>query len=323
MNRRQFMVGMGATIAGAAAASLAMAARGAGATATRGAERSASAMRTRRLGGTGHRSSLITFGGIVVAGMSQREADRIVAEALDAGINEFDVAPSYGDAEIKLGPALRGKRALVFLQCKTLERSFKGAAKELRESLKRLGTDHIDLYQFHGINNAAELDTILGPGGAMEAVTQARDAGHTRFIGITGHRPRTLVDALRRFPFDTVMAPVNFVLEHRSHYAETLLAEARRRGVGVIAIKALAERPWLAGDERKYPKCWYKPVEDDHLADLALRFTLSERVATAIPPGDERLLRKAIAIARRYRALRPAERVELATIADGLTPIFE
>jgi len=279
-------------------------------------------MRTRRLGGTGHRSSLITFGGIVVAGMPQTDADHIVAEALEAGVNEFDVAPSYGDSEIKLGQALRGKRDQVFLHCKTLERSFKGAAKELHESLKRLGTDHVDLYQFHGVNDAAELDEILGPGGAMEAVLAARDAGHTRLIGITGHRPRTLVDALRRFPFDTVMAPVNFVLEHHSHYAEALLAEARRRGVGVIALKALAERPWLKDEERKYPKCWYKPAEEDHLADLALRFALSEQVATVIPPGDERLLRKALAIAQRYRALRPAERLELARVADGLTPIF-
>jgi len=321
MNRRAFIKGIGAAILGGAAEwSLGRpsdAAREAAA-----AQEGSSTMRTRKLGRTGHRSSLITFGGIVVAGMSDAEADRIVAEAIDSGVNEFDVAPSYQDAEVKLGHALPGKRDHIFLHCKTLERSKQGAARELRESLQRLRTDRVDLYQVHGLNDPKELEQVLAPGGAMEAFLEAREAGLIRFIGITGHRPSTLVEAMQRFPFDTVMAPVNFVLEHHSHFAEALLAEAGRRGIGVIAIKAMAARPRAANENREYPKCWYKPLDDDREADLALRFALSKRVATVIPPGDPRLLRKAVAFAQRYRRLEPAEAAELSGLAARLKPIF-
>jgi aryl-alcohol dehydrogenase-like predicted oxidoreductase len=320
MNRRAFIKGIGAAILGGAAGwslgGRADAARPAA------AREGSSPMRTRSLGRTGHRSSLITFGGIVAAGMSDAEADGIVGQAIDAGVNEFDVAPSYGDAELKLGHALRGKRDHIFLHCKTLERSKQGAARELRESLQRLRTDRVDLYQLHGLNEPKELEQVLAPGGAMEAFLEGREAGLIRFIGITGHRPSTLVEALRRFPFDTVMAPVNFVLEHHSRFAEDLLAQARRRGVGVIAIKALAARPWRASEDRKYPKCWYKPLDDDREAELALRFALSQRVATVVPPADARLLRKAITAAQRYHRLEPAEQLELNGLAAHLKPIF-
>jgi aryl-alcohol dehydrogenase-like predicted oxidoreductase len=279
-------------------------------------------MRTRRLGRTGHRSSLITFGGIVVAGTAQEEANRVVADALEAGVNQFDVAPSYGDAELRLGPALKGRRDQVFLGCKTLERSKQGAARELRASLQRLGVQHLDLYQLHGLNQPEELDQVLGPGGAMEAFLEARDAGLVRFIGITGHRPSTLVEAIKRFPFDTVMIPVNFVLEHRSRFAEQMLAEARHRGVGIIAIKALAAGPWREDEERKYPKCWYRPLDDDREVDLALRFALYQNVATVIPPGDVRLLHKAVAAARHYRRLEPKDLLELQHLVCRLKPIF-
>ena len=279
-------------------------------------------MRTRSLGRTGHRSSLITFGGMVVAGMSDAEAQGMVAEAIDAGVNEFDVAPSYGDAEARLGHALRGKRDSIFLHGKTLERSAQGAARELRESLRRLRTDRVDLYQLHALNRLRELEQVLAPGGAMEAFLQAREAGLIRFIGITGHCPSTLVEALRQFPFDTVMAPVNFVLEHCRRFAQDLLAEARRRGAGVIAIKALAARPWRENENRDYPRCWYKPLDDDREVQLALRFALSQRVATLVPPADVRILRKAITAARRYRRPHPAEQTELSGLAARLEPIF-
>lgn len=323
MNRRAFIKGIGAAfLGGAAGLALGQAPRAAGEPPAHPAGRSATPMRTRKLGRTGHRSSLITFGGIVVAGMAQAEADRVVGDAIDAGVNEFDVAPSYGDSELKLGRALAGKRDRVFLHCKTLERTKNGAAKELRESLARLRTDRFDLYQLHGLNEPKELEQVLAPGGAMEAFLAAREAGLIRFIGVTGHRPSTLVEAMKRFPFDTVMAPVNFVLEQRSRFAAELLAEAARRGVGVIAIKALAARPWRKGEPHEYPKCWYKPVEDDREMDLALGFALSQPVATVIPPGDVRLFRKAAAAAQRYRRLAPAEAAELSALAARLEPIF-
>jgi aryl-alcohol dehydrogenase-like predicted oxidoreductase len=321
MNRRAFIKNVGAAIVGGAAGlSLANTSRGADHASAAG-ERSASPMRTRRLGRTGHRSSLITFGGIAAAGLSDREATDLVAYALDAGVNALDVAPTYGDAELKLGVALAGKRDGIFLQCKTLERSKEGAAKELRESLRRLRTDHVDLYQLHGLNKPEELDQALGPGGAMEAFLEARQAGLTRFIGISGHRPATLIDALKRFPFDTMMLPVNFVLEQHQ-FAQGVLAEAGRRGVGVMAIKALAARPRREGEAGRYPKCWYWPLEDEREIALALAFSLSQAIATAIPPGEAPLLRKAIAAAQRYRRLSASDAEELAALAKPLKPIF-
>jgi len=322
MNRRAFIKNIGAAIVGGAAGlSLGSTARGADHVSGAG-ERSASLMRTRRLGRTGHRSSLITFGGIAVAGLSDREATDVVAEALDAGVNAFDVAPTYGDAELKLGVALAGKRDGIFLQCKTTDRTKEGAAKELRESLRRLRTDRVDLYQLHGLNQPEELDQALGPGGAMEAFLEARQAGLTRFIGISGHQPATLIDAIKRFPFDTVMLPVNFVLEQRGQFAQALLAEAGQRGVGVIALKALAARPRREGEARTYPKCWYWPLEDEREIALALAFSLSQPIATAIPPGEAPLLRKAITAARNYRRLSAEEAEELAALAKPLKPIF-
>ncbi|UCH34841.1 MAG: aldo/keto reductase [Armatimonadota bacterium] len=313
MDRRQFIRTIGTAILGGAA----------GATwAEDLVERSTTGMRTRNLGRTGHRSSLVTFAGYAVHGVSQAEANRAVAEAIDAGVNHFDVAPSYGDAEKHLGPALEGKRDRVFLGCKTLERQKAGAAKELRASLKTLRTDHFDLYQVHGLDKPEDLDTVLGPGGAMEAFLEARDAGLIRFIGITGHRPAVHLDAVRRFPFDTVMVPVNFVLEHHHQFTVELLAELARRRIGVIAIKALAARPWAKDEQREYPGCWYRPIDDDREVELALRFTLSQQVATAVPPADVRLVRKAIAAGKRYRRLDQAGEAKLAALAEELKPIF-
>ena len=279
-------------------------------------------MRTRQLGHTGHRSSLITFGGIAVAGLSDAEAERVVAQALDAGVNEFDVAPTYGDAELKLGVALAGKRDTVFLQCKTLERSKQGAAKELRESLRRLNTDRFELYQLHGLNKIQELDQALGPNGAMEAFLEGKKAGLLRFIGITSHSPGTVIEAMRRFPFDTVMLPVNFVLEHHNQFAAEAIAEARRRGIGIIAIKAVAARPWRGNEAHTYPKCWYRPMDDDRGISLALRFALSRPIATAVTPGDTALTLRTIAAGQRYQRLEAAEAREVAQMAAGLKPIF-
>jgi predicted aldo/keto reductase-like oxidoreductase len=312
-----------AIVGGAVGGSLADGLGGTGlSAATSPPERSASPMRTRKLGRTGHRSSLVTFGGIAAAGMADAEAERLVAEAIDAGVNEFDVAPSYGDAELKLGHALAGKRDGIFLQCKTLERSKQGAARELRESLRRLRTDRVDLYQLHGLNKLEELDQALGPGGAMEAFLEGKKAGLIRFIGITSHNPGTVIEAMRRFPFDTIMLPVNFVLEHHSRFASDALVEAGRRGIGVIAIKAVAARPWRSNETHTYPKCWYRPMDDDRGIALALRFALSKPIATAITPGDPGLTMRVIAAGQGYRRLEPGEEGEVARMAAGLKSIF-
>jgi len=277
---------------------------------------------TRPLGRTGHRSSVVALGGIVVAGESQDFANRLVAHALRNGVNHVDVAPTYGDAEIKLGEALRGRRHQVFLACKTAQRTRQEAEKELRRSLERLQTDYFDLYQFHGLDKPEELDVAFGPGGALEVMLAAREKGLIRHIGMTGHNPENFLAALKKFPLDTCMFPINFVLAHHGDYGKRLLDELVRREIGIIAIKPIAARPWQESEFRRWPKCWYKPLDDPHQIDLATRWVLELPVTTIIPSGHPQLFDRVLRAARRFSPLTSQERAELSKLADALTPLF-
>ncbi len=279
-------------------------------------------MTRRPLGHTGWDSPLVILGGVTLIGMKQDEANRFVAQALDAGVNQFDVAPTYGDCEVVLGRALPGNREQVFIDCKTTQRTKDGAATELRNSLQRLGTEYIDLYQFHALDSPDDLETVLGPGGAMEAFQEAKQQGRIRFIGITGHRPDNILAALGRYDFDTVMFPVNFVIRQHSDYGKALLAKAKQRDIGVMAIKALASRRWQEGEHTSFPNCWYKPVSSERDVNLAVRFTLSQPVTAIIPSGDPGLFSKALWAAANYSPLAPDELEELRARAAHLQPIF-
>ncbi len=172
-------------------------------------------MERRRLGRTGHLSTVVTFGSAGIGGVEQVVADRAIQAALDAGVNHVDVAPSYGDAELRLSPWMERIRGRIFLGCKTRERTREAATAELARSLERLGTDRLDLYQLHSVGKLPDLDACTARGGALEALVEARERGLVRWLGITGHThdaPRTHLEALRRFDFDTVMFPLNFVL---------------------------------------------------------------------------------------------------------------
>ena len=163
----------------------------------------------RVLGRTGERLSIIGFGGIVVMNETPDKASNIVAEAVDRGINYFDIAPSYGDAQDRLGPALAPYRKNVFLACKTESRGKEDSRRQLEESLRLLKTDHLDLYQFHALTKMAELDMVLRPGGAMETMESAKKEGKIRYIGFSVHSAETAVAALDRYSFDTILFPLN------------------------------------------------------------------------------------------------------------------
>lgn len=277
----------------------------------------------RRLGRTGNVSGIIAFGGAALSGISQDEADAAVEIALRNGVNHFDVAPSYGEAELRLAPSLKKHRAEIFLACKTERRTRKEASAELRHSLERLAVRQIDLYQLHGLDEPLELDVALGRDGAIEAISEARDAGLVRYIGITGHRPSTQVEALKRFDFDTVMFPLNFIL--RGHQVPEndygpLLEMADDKDVGRIAIKSIAKGHWHA-DQHSY-RTWYEPFDDQRSIDLALWFTLSQNVSTAVMPGDVRLMPKVLDAGQRFRALDEAEQDRLVKSAGPLKPLW-
>src|SRR5258708_26078855 len=178
-------------------------------------------METRPLGRTGHLSTVAILGGVVFPHTNQAEADRLMEQVIAAGVNHIDVAPSYGDAELRLGPWLARERARFFLGCKTQERTRAGAAAELRRSLQRLQVSSFDLFQLHAVTSLAELDAATQAGGALEVVRAARDEGLTRFIGITAHSvpaPALVAEALRRFGFGTGVFPVNYIQYIQAEY---------------------------------------------------------------------------------------------------------
>lgn len=271
--------------------------------------------------------SIIGFGGIVVVGLEQREADRIVAESVEAGVNYFDVAPSYGDgeAETKLGAALQPYRRNVFLACKTQKRDAAGARTELERSLQRLRTDHFDLYQHHAVTTLEDVERIFAPGGAQEAFLKARQEGKVRYLGFSAHSVNAALAMLDRYAFDSVLFPVNFVCYSQGNFGPQIIERARQRGAARLALKALAFTRWPKGTDRSKtasPKTWYQPVTDPELASLALRFTLSEDITAAIPPGDETIYRAALRMAAGFAPLAHEERRRLLAAATGVEPIF-
>ena len=280
-------------------------------------------MEQRRLGRTGHMSSVVILGGATFSRLSQSESDEGIDLALQHGVNHFDVAPTYGEAELRLGPWVEKMRGGLFLACKTGKRDRQGAAEELQRSLERLRTESFDLYQLHGVTSLEDLDAALGPGGAIEALLDARESGLTQHIGITGHSPATMLEALRRFDFDTIMFPLNFVLYADEEYradTKALLALAAERDVGVMCIKSIARRPW--GDREHTYRCWYEPFDDQETIDRAVRFVLSQPI-TGIPhASDLRLMRKVIDAAERFKPMSEQEQAALLSEGSEYSSIF-
>jgi len=277
-------------------------------------------MERRRLGRTGHLSTVVTFGAAGIGRVEQPVADRAIQAALDAGVNHVDVAPTYGDAELRLRPWMARIRDRVFLGCKTRERTRAAATAELSRSLERLGTDRLDLYQLHSVGKLDDLDACTARDGALEALVEARERGVVRWLGITGHThdaPRTHLEALRRFDFDTVMFPLNFVLWADPQYrrdAEALLEACQGKDVGVHVIKAVAKDPW--GDRPRTHTTWYEPFTDQPTIDRAVAFVLSQPVTTLCSVGDVTVLPTVLDAAARARRLEPAEQAALIEQAE-------
>jgi len=278
----------------------------------------------RSLGRTGEMLSVIGFGGIVVMNATPSEASDAVKLAIDAGVNYFDVAPSYGDAEVKLGPALEPYRKNVFLACKTTARTKVAARKELEQSLKNMRTDHFDLYQHHAVTSLEDVDTILGPGGAMETFLEAKEEGKIRFIGFSAHSEEAAMALMERFEFDTILFPFNFTIWHTGNFGPRVMAKAKEKNMGILALKAMAKGPWPEGADRSgYPNCWYEPLTSPEDITIGLRFTLSHPVTAAIPPGDESLFRQALALSDKLKPLDQSEVINIKEKALKGSPLFK
>lgn len=279
-------------------------------------------MEKRRFGKTDVELSVVGFGGIIVMNEPPSSAKRIVKEAIERGINYFDVAPSYGNAEECLGPALEPYRDSVFLACKTAKRTKIEAEAELHQSLRRLRTDHFDLYQIHGVITLIEVNQAMGEGGAIEALVEAREQGLVKYLGFSAHTEEAALALLDRFKFDSVLFPFNWVCWYQSDFGPKVLEKAQEKGVATLALKALAKRKLKENEEKKWPKCWYAPVDSFEEASLALRFTLSLPVTSAVSPSHADLLWWASDVAEKPEHLSKEETAVVAKRSEGLEPIF-
>jgi len=280
-------------------------------------------MKRRVLGKTGNKLSIVGFGGIIVMDESAERSERYVARAVERGINYFDVAPDYGNAEVMLGPALKPYRNDVFLACKTIKRTAAEAWQELQRSLKRLHTAHFDLYQLHGLITMEEVDAVTGKGGALETFQRARREGTIRYIGFSAHTEEAALAVMDRFDFDSILFPFNWSSWFKQDFGPKVLQKAKEQGIGRLALKAFAKRKWKDEEEaKKWPKCWYAPVESREEADLALRFTLSLPVTAAVSSSHMELLEWACDIADKFTPITEPEEAQLRQKSQKLDTIF-
>jgi len=283
-------------------------------------------METRRFGRTGHLSTVAIFGAAAFGKISQADADKVMEMVIEAGINHIDIAPSYGEAELRVGPWMPRERGRFFLGCKTTERTRDGAWKEMQESLVRLQTDTFDLYQCHAVNTMEELDSLFAKGGAMETMIEAREKRLTKYIGITGHgfdAPRIYLEALRRFDFDSILFPLNFVQmanpEYRKH-AEDLISTCKAKDVGTMIIKSITKGPW--GEKAHTATTWYEPFDQMDEIQRAVNYALSHEITGLCTAGDTRILPMMLKACENFSPLSKEEGEGMAKAGDQFEPLF-
>lgn len=283
-------------------------------------------METRRFGRTGHMSTVAIFGAAALSGSSQEEADRAMEQIIEAGVNHIDVARSYGEAELRIGPWMPRERGRFFLGSKTTERTREGAWKELQETLQRLQTERLDLYQCHAVTTMEELDKVTMKGGALETLVQARDEGLTKYLGITGHgvdAPKIYLEALRRFDFDSVLFPLNFVQMRNPEYrkfAEELIAVCKAKDVGTMIIKHVTKGPW--GNKSHTATTWYEPFDKMDEIQKGVNFALSYEVTGICTPGDTRILPLVLKACENFTRLNTDELEEMIKSGEQYEPLF-
>jgi predicted aldo/keto reductase-like oxidoreductase len=280
----------------------------------------------RVLGRTKQEVSIVVFPGLSLSREDQNSSNAAVRQAFDRGVNYFDVAPAYGrdgECEIKLGAALQQlDRKSVFLACKTKARDKEGSRLELERSLQRLKTDHFDLYQMHHLVTADEVRRSFGPGGAIETFLAARKEGKAKWLGFSAHSTRAALDALKAFPFDTVMFPISFADYYLRDFGREVIDAAERRGSAVVAIKPMSMGAWPR-DAQRTRDWWYRTTETQEEVSLALRFSLSLKgVVAGVPPSFVVLLDKAIKGGVEYRPATSADKDQLRELAQKCVALF-
>ena len=282
---------------------------------------------TQPFGNTGHESSRIVFGAAALARASQEEADVALALLLERGVNHIDVAASYGEAELRVGPWMEDHRSDFFLATKTGERTYRGAADQIRRSLERLRVDRIDLLQLHNLVKEEEWEVAMGPEGALRAAVEAREEGLVRFIGVTGHGTRVAemhLRSLERFAFDSVLLPCNFTMLYQPDYRrdfDQLISICAERGVAVQTIKSIARRRWQDGDGS--PRfSWYEPLRDPEAIGRAIGFVLSRPGLFLNSSSDATLLRATLDAASELGTAPVDSELAGDVMLHGIEPLF-
>ena len=277
-------------------------------------------------GRTGHASTRTIFGSAALGEVSQARADRALEPLLYYGVNHIDTAPSYGEAEARMGPWMEQHRDQFFLATKIDKRTVLEAWDQIRESLDRLRVDHVDLLQLHNLVDPEEWEEAMGPGGALEAAIEARERGLTRFIGVTGHgvtAPEMHQRSLERFDFDSVLLPYNFTMMRNPYYAaefEALLAYCQAHDVAVQTIKSIARGPW--GHKTRIRATWYEPLEDEDAIEKAVHWVLSRPGVFLNTAGDLGLLPKVLEAASRTPKVPSTQDMKQLMALQGMQPLF-
>ena len=281
-------------------------------------------------GKTGHTSTRIIFGAAAIGGMTQDRADKVLDTMREFGVNHIDTAAMYGDSELRLAPFLREHRDEFFLATKTGDRTADGARESLERSLARMEVDQIDMIQLHNLSDDGGWEQAMAPGGALEALVEARDRGQVRFIGVTGHGTRVArmhLRSLERFEFDAVLLPYNFTMMQGEDYASDfneLLSVCGERGIAVQTIKSIARRRWQEGDTQKRFS-WYEPLKEPEAIERAIHWALNNQSVFVNTSSDATLFRMALEIASRFEP-GDEEALHLAVARDvsalGIEPLF-
>ena len=316
MKRRNFLMGVGGTV-------------GAGAIG-RAAEvmpHATHPIKRRAFGKTGRDLPVVGFPCLALKNGDQETANRELRKALDLGINYFDVAPAYGkdgECEIKAGVGLQGlPRDNYFLACKTKEDDARKGLFELERSLKRLKTDHFDLYQLHCLQREDEVKQALGPGGVLEMILKAKKEGKVRHIGFSAHTTGAALAAMEGFDFDSCMFPISFVEWFKTGFGREVVDRARAKGVALISIKPVSRGRWPK-DVKKTYNWWYRPLEKPDEYQLAMDWVLSvPGLVSCLPTSYYDVFDKTVAAARKHRPIQPAGVDSLKAIAQSCIPIFK
>ena len=281
-------------------------------------------MQMRTLGKTGISLSVIGFGAIVFVNEEKQFAFNAVSRAIDEGVNYFDMGPRYGngEAEQKGGPAIQPYRHKIFLAEKTAKRTKDEAAIELRNSLTAMKTDYFDLYQFHAVKTIEEVQTIVGPNGALEAFVEARNQGLIRYIGFSAHSQEAAFALIDSFKFDTILFPVNYVTWHEGSFGPLVIEKASNENMGILALKALGKKARDTENRDHWPKAWYSPVDTYQEAKTALSWTLSQPVTSCVSPGHAELLWWMIDAEKEITKLSDKDKNLVKQSAQGITPFF-